>query len=354
MAAVAWSWALAAPPEKGSIPHSLGHRRMVDTAESRLRLSPEQARAVCREFVPIGDRVFDYMGQLREAGFRAFLPRHHFVEVFAETPEQLAIHRRCVSERVKEWLAKPWPMTLAVGGPKSAYVSPYLQQLREERDRVNGVGVDQLGVRFPEQFVWREEVDPCKRRVLQARGSDFYEARWSETLDEERRVRESEAERLASGLGKVPHTFDKKGRYAFFVAVMERDAGPLGFQYDRKKSRAGFPVFSKSMTDDWHLCWALEESRGFSSIPMEGSFEPFLELRSRDMRGAIHRAEPGEFLHIRHSFVVPGFSRGYWRFFSLGELEVAIKAHLHLYSLMAPIIEDGIARILRSWEGDRS
>ncbi len=59
-------------------------------------------------------------------------------------------------------------------------------------------------------------------------------------------------------------------------------------------------------------------------------------------------AESGEFLHIRYAGVVPGFSNGYWKFFSLDELETAIKAHLYLYSMMAPIIEGGIMRVLRS------
>jgi len=44
--------------------------------------------------------------------------------------------------------------------------------------------------------------------------------------------------------------------------------------------------------------------------------------------------------------VVPGFFNGYWKFFTLDALETAIRAHLHLYSLMAPIIEGGIKRIM--------
>jgi hypothetical protein len=56
--------------------------------------------------------------------------------------------------------------------------------------------------------------------------------------------------------------------------------------------------------------------------------------------------ESGEFLHIRYAVVVPGFLSGYWTFFSLDDLETAIRAHLYLYSLMAPIIEGGITKVL--------
>ena len=161
-------------------------------------------------------------------------------------------------------------------------------------------------------------------------------------LEAERRALEDEVACHATGLGKIPHTFDNKGRYIFFTAVMERDAAPLGFHYDKPKSRPNYPVFSKPITDDWHLCWVIEEARSFFHSPLEGSFQPYLELRSRQLCGSLAKARSGEFLLIRYAGVVPGFFNGYWNFFDLEELETVIKAHLYLYGLMAPIIEDGI------------
>jgi hypothetical protein len=313
------------------------------------RLSFDQANAVCREFLPAGDHVFDYMTRLREAGFEAFLPRHTYIESFAANPEELEIHRRCVAEMVKERLARPWPMRIYDEDFKQLYFSPYLQRLRAERDKSNGVPVDQLSSRYPlGESAWRREVDPCQRRLIQARQEDTYEARWTAMLELERRALEDEAARHATGLGKIPHTFDNKGRYVFFAAVMERDAAPLGFHFDKAKSRPHYPIFSKAITDDWHLCWAIEEARAFFHSPLEGSFSPFLEIRGHNLRGTLAKAESGEFLHIRYAGVVPGFFNGYWKFFSLDQLETAIRAHLHLYSLMAPIIEGGIKKVLGS------
>jgi len=231
---------------------------------------------------------------------------------------------------------------------KNLYFSPFLQRLREERDKINGLPVHQLSSRYPGgESAWRREVDPCQRRLIQARVTqrDFHEARWTAMLDEERRTLEHEAARHATGLGRIPHTFDNKGRYAFFAAIMERDAVSYGFHYDKAKSRPNYPVFSRAITEDWHLCWAIEEARAFFHSPFEGRFSPFLEIRGRNLHGTLAKAESGEFLHIRYATVVPGFLGGYWKFFDLDELERVIKAHLYLYGLMAPIIESGIKKV---------
>jgi hypothetical protein len=73
---------------------------------------------------------------------------------------------------------------------------------------------------------------------------------------------------------------------------------------------------------------------------------PCLELRSGQLRGSLAKVKSGEFLLIRYAGIVPGFFNGYWQFFDLDELETVIKAHLYLYSLMAPIIEDGLHKVL--------
>ena len=323
---------------------------MVKPREPRLKLSFGQATAICRELLPIGERVFHYMAQLREAGFQAFLPRHEYIESFAETPEELDLHRRCVVEDAQERLGRPTPLRMSDEEFKQIYTSPFLQRLRAERDHANGVPVDQLRSRYPGgESAWRREIDPCQRRLnwTNVNRKDALEERFTAMLEAERQALEDEVACHATGLGRVPHTFDNKGRYTFFAAVMERDAAPLGFRYDTAKSRTNYPIFSKAITDDWHLCWVIEEAREFFHSPFEGRFQPFLELRSRLLGGRLTNVESGEFLHIPHASVVPGFFNGYWKFFDLDGLETSIRAHLYLYGLMAPIIEGCIPKVLR-------
>jgi len=73
-------------------------------AQNRLKLSFNQANELCREFIPVADGVFNYTAELEKAGFKAFLPRHQFIESFAETDEELQIHRKCIIECAKEEL----------------------------------------------------------------------------------------------------------------------------------------------------------------------------------------------------------------------------------------------------------
>jgi hypothetical protein len=340
------SFAAAAPYAADTYTVGL-HIDMPQPRDPRLKLSFEQANAICREFLPVGDEVFSYTAQLRKAGFEAFLPRHEFIESFAETSEELEIHRRCVVETAKEKLGQPTPIAIYDKNLKQLYFSPFLQQLRDQRDEANGCPFRELSSRFKGgESVWRREIDPCQRRLVQDRMNQraAHEVRFTTMIEAERRALEDEAKRCATGFGKSPHTFDSKGRYAFFAAVMERNAASLGFHYDKSQSRSNYPVFSKAITDDWHLCWAIEEPQFFFFSPFEGRFEPSLELRSREL--AKNKPESGELLIIRYRAAVPGYFSGYLEFFDLDQLERDIIAHLYLYSLMAPIVEHGIKKVM--------
>ena len=240
----------------------------------RLKLSFQQANAICREFLPIGEQVFSYMAQLSKDGFQAFLPRSEFIESFAETAEELELHRRCVVETAKEQLCQPTPILIFDEDLKDFYFSPFLQQLREQRDRDNGCSERELGNHFNGgEAVWRREIDPCRRRLVQDRVNQraAHEARFVAIIESERRALEHETECFATAHSKNVGAFDESGRYALFSAVMDRDAGPLGFHYDQSKSRRNYPVFSKAITEDWHLCWAIEDPRFFSIAPLKAA-----------------------------------------------------------------------------------
>lgn len=87
---------------------------------------------------------------------------------------------------------------------------------------------------------------------------------------------------------------------------MEREASKLGLRFDAIKPRADCPIFSKAITEDWSICWVIEDAEAYFGSPIEGRFEPPLELRSRQIHGRLAKFEPGEVLRIRF-VVVPGF-----------------------------------------------
>jgi hypothetical protein len=126
---------------------------------------------------------------------------------------------------------------------------------------------------------------------------------------------------------------------------MERDAAPIGFHIDERRSRPGAPVFSKEMDSNWDLCWTVD-GRSFCSSATEGRFDPNFGLVNKQFRDALSRAASGQFLRIQYSNVVPGFANGYWIFSNLDELETIVKAHVYLYTLMSSVVETGIKTVL--------
>jgi hypothetical protein len=319
--------------------------------KSHPKLSVEEVRAICGGLLALGDETFRYADQLASAGFRAFAPRWKFTESFCAAQEELELHRRCVIERARSLVGRPWPplyVRWTAAERALLYASPLLERLRIERDKENGVPQNELSNRYPlGEASWRREIDPCHRRQLMADVGEplAYKERWNAVLDEEVRALEREVAQQATGISRA-HTFDRNGRYALFAAIMERDATPFGFCYDRGKSRPNYPVFSKSVSKDWDICWVIEEADMFYWNPLEGRFMPFLEVRGRIRKGRIDNLEPGECLHIRYAGVVPGFFNAYRTFHTLDQLETMIKAHLCLYHLMAPIIEGALKRVL--------
>ena len=315
---------------------------------SRPKLSADQVFMVCREFIPVGDLAYHYAEQLRVSGFDAFQPYEDFFRSFAKTPDEFDLHRQIRIERAKILLGNPWPpLNWLPEYRRPLFKSPLLEELRAKRDVENGVPETELAKRYPGgESLWRSEIDPCGRHsaYLEVTHREVYDARWAAAVEAMKLQVQKETRRFATNLSGT-HTFDKDGRYALFTAVMERDAEPLGFHYDKRKSRSNFPVFSKAVAGDWDLCWAIEEPNFF--YPFEGHFEPYLEIRHRELRGSIRKGTAGEYLHIRYyTSVVPGFFNAYRTFRASDELETMIKAHLCLYGLMAPIIEGGMQKIL--------
>src|SRR5262249_50164414 len=159
---------------------------------------------------------------LSEAGFHAFLPRHYYIESFAESLEELEVHRRCVIEEAKNCLGWPDPFRLSNDEQKQVYRSIYLQKLQAKLDEDNGVARPDLEKRYPlKEAAWRIQYDPCLRRRVLAENNDAKSAdlRFSIMIDKEREAFESEVAGHATGLGRVPHTFDESGRFAFLSAV---------------------------------------------------------------------------------------------------------------------------------------
>ncbi len=313
----------------------------------RPRLAFEQANSICKEFVPIGDAVFFYIEGLETAGFSSFVPYDEFVRSFCGGESDIESHKRYLIESAKYIVGRPFPFPIGIDEKKWLFTSSFIEELVVRRDEENGVPVSQLASRFPDEL-WRLEVDPCRRRSVFAKMRDrvVYNDRWNMVSREVHRRFASEVLKHSTGLAER-YSFERHERLAFFKAVMEENAARLSFVFDKRKSTRRIPVFSKNVNEDWDLCWAIEDPKMLSLDDFKGRLSLRLEIRGRDLKGSVERAQAGEFLIIRHDHIVPGFFNAYGQFGNLDELETIIKAHLRLFELMAPTIEAGLTWALR-------
>jgi hypothetical protein len=309
-------------------------------------LSTDRALAICQALLPIAETILENGRQLKEVGFHAFEPVEAFIESFAETVEDVELHRRIQIELAKRLLGTPWPPLPASRGLN--FKSGLLADLEAQRDFANGLPVPELERRYSrEEAYWRMHVDPCLRNMarFEVTNRPLYRERWNEVVSAMKRLFHRESARFSSALSQSA-SFDPDGRYALFKGVMHRDASASGFQFDTGRSRSRFPVFSKPVSEEWDLCWAIEEPNFFLWNPTEGHFEPHLELRVRGLNGRAAGATPGTLMQIRYVLATPSFFTAYRTFQRPEELETLIKAHLFLFSLVGPKLEAGLEAIL--------
>jgi hypothetical protein len=318
---------------------------MINNTE--VEISFQKANAICQRLLPIGDHVFDCMDKLTQAGFVAWRPYYDFVESFAADADDADVHHKYLVESAKNVLARPWAL-LGHGQFTPVYTSPFIQTLIEARDARNGVSEHGLVAKYGGvEAAWRREVDPClsqqvKTSLIDKKG---YSQRWLLMQAKQQKQFELEVQKFGAGVS-ASFPFGPKGRRDCFVALMKQHAECRGFTYDRQKSTANFPVFTKPLSAEWDICWVVEKIKEFASGPIFGYFMPEVQIRKSQVLGPRSKAPSGEVIDIRYQNIVPGFSNAYLKFHSLRELEVVVLAHLHFYQLVAPAIEKGVQEAL--------
>ena len=102
---------------------------------------------------------------------------------------------------------------------------------------------------------------------------------------------------------------------------------------------------------EWDLCWVPGEHTMFAGILDKGHFSPQMELRQRRFTlrlGNVNtfrlndNKHQGKFLFVRYQDLVPGFNRAYGLFTSLPILGHCIRAHLEIYKIIGPALEQAV------------
>ena len=318
-------------------------------AVSRLQvIDASLADRLCRGLLPLAEDAYALSERLAGIGFSAYLPWQRFFESFAADEAELSEYRAYRIETGKNALGRPWPRSM-FDRSTSYFCSDLVKSLFERRDREDDADESELSARYPTlEALWRREVTLCDRRRVQweVQRRDEYGRLNRQATEASRAVLCSEVERWATGVGS-DNGMSLRDPTDSYVAAMELHASRLGFSRDSAKSKgARIPIFSKQIVAEWDLCWTIEQPQLFIGSPEENLFDPSLQLRSRRLAGSADRVPYDRYLVLRYALVVPEFNRAYLKFSDFASLEALVRAHLGLYELLSPRIEDTIQRCM--------
>lgn len=310
-------------------------------------ITAREGDLLCRMWIPIGEGVFELAAELERRGYAAFLPALRFEEQFCENAAEQNLWRRCIVGRAMQRLGRPGPLNEDFGEPTSFYHSPLLAELERARDVRNGVPVNQVLKEYPGE-IWRLQAEPCAHRQYQA---SVQKQPWFD--EQAKAMSEQKTARLSSELrarGVSPEVIqklsavDEQARYQCFLHVSTEVLGSLGFKPDERRSRQFHPVLSKELTKEWDICWTPGDHQRFAGILDKGYFAPTMQLRHRSFVARTNNdpKQQGKFLFIPYQGLIPGFSRAYWEFNSFALLEHCIRAHLEIYRIIGPRIENSV------------
>lgn len=298
-------------------------------------LNTDSQRRVLAELLALGERHWEFVATLQQAGWDVVIPRLDFEASFGDSEEERSEFRRYVVESTKIALANPnIRFHLPEGEP---YSTEYMDELRRRRDEQF-----KTSLAPGERPLWMIELNPCLRRMGQLRyaGPVAFSRRLESVRDEEKQRRVREIALHASGLSR-----EFSGEIArlarFYQAVMERESSPLGFSSDAQRSTSDRPVMSKELVEGWDLCLSPEPLAWFPGRK-DGQAVAILSLQAKRHRKPVARAKWDQVLIVEHTRLVRHFDDLYKNFASLDELEVILMARMYFLSLVIKDIEAGL------------
>jgi hypothetical protein len=284
------------------------------------------------------DKGGELTNKMHSSGFLSIEPIQKFWKSFCEKCED-KIHDQFLIEEAKMFVSVP---DGAIGHylfGKRSWFSPFIDSLCIERDRDIEVGSDVRAHHEP----WKIELDPCRRRQVLMQCKD------RDKLTE----LEYEKEHILANKRKLELSY-----YATRVEGLEdlslpdcvrlligRSLEGTAYDYDRKRSKPNFPVFSRKINSTWSLCLALTEER-FLTVKQRyidefgRKWTPFYMSCYLSSGRKISRVqvplnvERYDFMVVRYHRMIPGFFNAYSKYDNLSELYLVIDAWVSLFKLV--------------------
>ncbi len=317
-------------------------------------ISVATAESVLRHVLPLCDRYYTYNDDLCRAGYRAYRLWHDYHESFAESEEELELHRKITVEFAKYRLCRfhvvprheserdPWD------GFRSPYDSSWLERLKR----------DVFGAEYPDAPVILatadgRSIDACLGREKQLRLTCLSEWNARFRVARERQLEAQEQECPTLGCAGI----DAEGSDSVSVAkgvcrYMESLLGPLGFKLARSSKAStefvkpivsGYSIGISVSARDWSL--------GIRSrdIDEDGTRWPVPNCLDFDLwlfEGKRCRPEFAIPIPLRHVSAF-GIDDSFSTFFSARHIEAGLAGAVFALSLLLESLEGAITAALR-------
>ena len=95
-----------------------------DDNKGAARLTFAEANALCRQFLPLGDALFENIAGLEKSGFGTFRPTLELTTACCHTEDERELHRKRAIESAKEALGRPHPFRVTAEERSQFYRSP--------------------------------------------------------------------------------------------------------------------------------------------------------------------------------------------------------------------------------------
>ena len=317
-------------------------------------LTFDAAVSICEKLFPLCIRRQQIAKELATKDFTAFRPRFEFAYSFCENDEERQFFEKCEIERTKEAVLSAARLVPYFGGPMDVDYpepsSPFLNKLRQERDRENQCRPRDLERRYSfEEAKWRREYDPVLRRIAQL-PPNVFESYQAKNLDEEWSLFNEE---VKSHKGEMINAGSRTRRKLcnLFLDVAGSRLKNFDFELIGRKSPRYYPTLTKQLNEFWDLRFGPQQTRFWKYSPLEKHrgrpWNRFSEFQLVICHSDIHEkvsdyAVPSNnILQIRYDFVLSGFAETYRTFFDSDDLELGLLAHTAMLELVLPELEKG-------------
>jgi hypothetical protein len=329
-----------------------------------------EAKRILRfQFVDLAEDWAENCETMISMGFSAIKPWYRSRFQFCE-PHEIESFERMEIEILKEYISDPRPyFPSPLFGNAAGYRSVFLDQLRAERDALLGMSLEEarkLGYVGELQTA----IHPATRRAWLP-GSGIHQKQ-DLTVMEVKAARKNDCARLTNlALKQVGgygvHTtaefedlvrISRGGEHAdlalhalghdnlrnFYCDAMEAVFSPLGFALSEAYSSKVYPAFSKQINDSQSIVIGNEMFQGQDLVDSFDRLKISYSVRNKRCKGARTKTNETNHVVISIDVLLGQLISCYDRFDGLAELELAIRAHGAMYSILAVEIEKAIVR----------